>query len=324
MEQPLVTIGITTYNSNITYLSKALDSAINQDYPNIEIIVSDDFSNNVSEIENLIKVKEDKRIIFLKSSKNKGVSDSLNRIVSHSKGYYFTWCPDDDFMHLSKIKFQVKSLKSKVNTISICNHYQIFDFLNIKRKIKHSFFLNFFDPYLYLILLDRINGAALMIPTDAIKKEKFNTSLKHIQDYDMWIRLFDKLDFKFIEDVLFYSRVHAQQSSNQSRDEAKKEIGNFYLNYYKLNLHNLIYFNGVKIYLWIVFFSQYRELNSVVSYCMDKNSYKRYVLNFFNRSSIIYFIAKILKMIGSVMIGIRNIKNYFLYKIMFKLINYFL
>ena len=323
MEQPLVTIGITTYNSNLFYLSQALDSVINQDYQNIEIIVSDDFSNNIGEIENLIKVKNDKRIILLKSSQNKGVSDSLNNIVSVAKGHYFSWCPDDDYMHISKVKLQVESLKSNPNTISISDHYQILDFFQIRRKIKHNFYLKFLNSYLYLILLDRINGATLMIPTNALKKEKFKTSLKHVQDYDMWLRLFGKLEHKFINKILFYSRQHSEQSSNKSNIEAKKEISNFYLDYFKKNMHNLIYYNGIKVYLLVIIFFQFRNIKSVVSYCIDKSSYKRYVVSLFYRSNVIYYIAKMLKLLGLVMVGIRSIKNFFLYKLLFKAIRYF-
>ena len=323
MEQPLVTIGITTYNSNIFYLSEALDSAINQDYQNIEIIVSDDFSNNIEEIENLIKVKNDKRIILLKSLQNKGVSDSLNNIVSIAKGCYFSWCPDGDYMHLSKVKLQVESLKSNPNTISICDHYQILDFFKIKRKIKHELYLKFFNSYLYLMLLDRINGATLMIPTDVLKKEKFKTSLRHVQDYDMWLRLFSKLEHKFVKKILFYSRQHSEQSSNKSNIEATNEISNFYLDYFKINMHNLIYYNGVKIYLLVIIFFQFRNIEPVVSYFIDKSSYKRYVINLFYKTDVIYYIAKILKILGLAMVGIRNIKNFFLYKLLFKAITTF-
>ena len=43
MIHPLITIGITCYNAEKTILS-AINSAINQDWPNFEIIIVDDFS----------------------------------------------------------------------------------------------------------------------------------------------------------------------------------------------------------------------------------------------------------------------------------------
>ena len=66
----LVTIGITTFNSDLGYLSKSIESAINQTYLNIEIIVSDDGSSNIDEIEDLIYKFADSRIVFIKNKKN--------------------------------------------------------------------------------------------------------------------------------------------------------------------------------------------------------------------------------------------------------------
>lgn len=54
-EQYLVTVRIATYNSNLVYLSEAIDSAIMQTYRNIEIIICDDGLANIDEIESLIK-----------------------------------------------------------------------------------------------------------------------------------------------------------------------------------------------------------------------------------------------------------------------------
>ena len=199
IEQYLVTVGITTYNSNLVYLSKAIDSATNQTYRNIEIIISDDGSNNIDEIENLIKNKKDKRITLLKNKQNSGVSNSLNNIINFSKGDYFSWCPDDDYMHLSKIELQVRSLESEPQSISICNHFQVLDFFNTKRMIKHAFYLKFVDIFLYLVTFDRINGGSLLIPTSMLKDKKFNLSLKHVQDYDMWIKLFYRTKYVSVE-----------------------------------------------------------------------------------------------------------------------------
>jgi glycosyltransferase involved in cell wall biosynthesis len=151
MEQHLVTIAITTYNSNINFLSEALDSAINQTYKNIEIIVADDCSNNISQIEDLIHKKKDKRIFLLKSFENLGVSHSLNKIVAVSKGVYFNWCPDDDYLDPLKVEIQIKSLEKKPEAISVSDHFQFIDYYKFKRKISHKIYLKFFNIFEYII-----------------------------------------------------------------------------------------------------------------------------------------------------------------------------
>ena len=49
MNKPLITIGITCFNAEKT-IERALLSAINQDWPNFEIIVVDDASTDSSKI----------------------------------------------------------------------------------------------------------------------------------------------------------------------------------------------------------------------------------------------------------------------------------
>ena len=320
IEQYLVTVGITTYNSNLVYLSNAIDSATNQTYRNIEIIISDDGSNNIDEIENLIKNKKDKRITLLKNKQNSGVSNSLNNIINFSKGDYFSWCPDDDYMHLSKIELQVRSLESEPQSISICNHFQVLDIFNIKRIIKHAFCLKFVNIFLYLVTLDRINGGSLLIPASMLKDKKFNLSLKHVQDYDMWIKLFYRTKYVYLNRALFYSRQHSKQASKNDNKSAQEEISEFYLDFFKNNMHNLIYYFGKKTYLLIIMSFEFRDIKKVVNYFMEKNKYQKYILNFFNKKNFFLILIYLFKISGRILFIMREIKNFFLYKFFFKLL----
>ena len=319
IEKYLVTIGITTYNSNLSYLSKAIDSAIQQTYRNIEIIIFDDGSRNVGEIENLIKNKKDKRITFLKTEINSGVSNSLNNIISFSKGDYFSWCPDDDYMHLSKIELQVRSLESEPQSISICNHFQVLAIFNTKRMIKHAFYLKFVDIFLYLVTFDRINGGSLLIPTSMLKDKKFNLSLKHVQDYDMWIKLFYKSKHVYLNKALFYSRQHSKQASNSDKKKALEEISKFYLDFFKNNMHNLIYYFGKRTYLLIIMSFKFRNINTIVDYFTNKKNCQKYFLNFFNKKKILFSLIYLFKFLGNILFFVREIKNFILYKILLRL-----
>ena len=62
MEMPLVTCGFTTFNSEST-IEKALTSAINQDYKNIEILIVDDNSIDLT-VEHIYKFLSPKKNYF--------------------------------------------------------------------------------------------------------------------------------------------------------------------------------------------------------------------------------------------------------------------
>ena len=63
--RPKISILIPTYNSNIHFLSEAIDSVINQIYTNWEICISDDASNSEQLKKRIVQDKKKKDNIFL-------------------------------------------------------------------------------------------------------------------------------------------------------------------------------------------------------------------------------------------------------------------
>ena len=101
--QPLVSIGIPVYNGE-ERLSSALETVINQDYSNLEIIISDNASTDSTPkiCENF--ARQDSRIKYFRSEVNHGSSWNFNRVFELSTGKYFTWAADDDLREESMIR----------------------------------------------------------------------------------------------------------------------------------------------------------------------------------------------------------------------------
>lgn len=102
---PLITIGITCFNSENTIL-RALNSAISQTYPNLEVIVVDDSSddNSVEIIQQFVSLHEQVRLIV--HSKNTGMAGALNTIINNASGELVAWFDDDDISFPNRIKHQ--------------------------------------------------------------------------------------------------------------------------------------------------------------------------------------------------------------------------
>jgi len=95
-EGPLVSIGIPTYNRP-EGLRRTLLAITRQTYPNLEIIVSD----NNSENENVQIVlgefaKNDPRIIAYRQAVNSGGYPNFKFVLEKATGQYFMWAADDD------------------------------------------------------------------------------------------------------------------------------------------------------------------------------------------------------------------------------------
>ncbi|MBW9158427.1 glycosyltransferase [Clostridium tagluense] len=132
IEQPLVTIGITNYNGK-QYLSKCVESFINQTYKNIEILLIDDCSTDGSE--EIIKDYEEKykNINAIYHSVNSGgASKAIQEIISDAKGKYFQWIACDDFPERDAIYKFVDYLEKNPSKDYVYSNFNIVNQDNIK------------------------------------------------------------------------------------------------------------------------------------------------------------------------------------------------
>lgn len=110
----LVTVIIPSYNHSL-FIIQTIQSVIDQDYKNIELIIIDDGSNDnsVEKIEIIQKSCHDRFTNFiLKSRPNRGLCATLNEAIHLAKGEYISIIASDDFMYPDKTSLQVKYLEN--------------------------------------------------------------------------------------------------------------------------------------------------------------------------------------------------------------------
>ena len=92
---PLITIGVTCFNAAST-IGRAVASALQQDWPNKEIIVVDDASSDTSEavLETLVRHNPEIRVI--RHLINKGLAGAQNTIINNARGEFIAMFDDDD------------------------------------------------------------------------------------------------------------------------------------------------------------------------------------------------------------------------------------
>ena len=93
----LVSIAIPAYKQ--TFLAEAIDSALGQDYDDIELIIVND--NSPYDLDNIVRRYDDKRIRYFKNKRNlgrKSVVLNWNRCLDHARGEFFVLLCDDDIL----------------------------------------------------------------------------------------------------------------------------------------------------------------------------------------------------------------------------------
>ena len=102
---PLISIIIPAYNSE-DYITECIESALNQTYNNIEIIVIDDGSTDKT----LATIQIYKNIIVIAQT-NQGASCARNIGLKKARGKYIQFLDSDDILDSNKIATQVNALR---------------------------------------------------------------------------------------------------------------------------------------------------------------------------------------------------------------------
>ena len=121
MAQPLVSILIPNYNS-ADLIAQCLDSCLNQDYPNIEIIIVDNNSSDQSLSIASKYAQEHSDVIRLLNCPQQGANFARPQAFQNCNGEYIQWLDSDDLIAQDKIKLQVEGLEANRDyDIANCN-----------------------------------------------------------------------------------------------------------------------------------------------------------------------------------------------------------
>ena len=181
---------ILPYYKKKKFISKTIQSVINQKFKKFELIIIYDDPDK-SDL-NLIKkiCKKDKRIKILVNKLNKGAGYSRNKGINQAKGKYIAFLDADDIWHPNKIKFQLNFMKKNKFDITHTSYYIV----NSNRKIISKRAANNLT-YDDLIKSCDVGLSTVMIKKKILKNNGF-AFLKTKEDYVLWLRL-SKRGFKF-------------------------------------------------------------------------------------------------------------------------------
>lgn len=185
--EPLVSVIMAEYNTEVNLLRQSIKSILEQEYKNFEFVIVDDCGkNNVEEIANEFG---DSRIKILKNEKNSGLVYSLNRAIELSTGKYIARMDTDDYSYPERLKKQVEFLEKNPIYDVIGGNIDYYDGENIWGRSTNKGGL--------VKRKDILNSIPLCHPTIMGKREIFldvggYPEFKRCEDYALWIELFSR------------------------------------------------------------------------------------------------------------------------------------
>lgn len=223
LPQPLVSVVIPVYNG-ANFLADAVQSALNQTYRNIEIIVVNDGSTDHGATRE-VALSFGERIRYFEKE-NGGCGSAFNWGIRHMRGDFFSWLSHDDTYDPTKIERQIEVLSERRGAAKIaCCAYRVLDDSTGRISPQHYYDVEEFGSKpLYGLFRGAINGNCLLIRSEAFKEiNLFDESLRTTQDYDLFYRLLRRFSIAYHEDVLVTARVHPQQDTLAKHDIAMRE-----------------------------------------------------------------------------------------------------
>ena len=108
-EAPLVSIGIPTYNRE-RLIGRAIESALSQDYPNIEIVISDNASTDATSEVCRRYAQEQPNVSYVRQPRNLGAIRNFDEVLQQSTGQFFMWLGDDDWLDPNYVRLALARL----------------------------------------------------------------------------------------------------------------------------------------------------------------------------------------------------------------------
>ena len=178
----LISVVIPYYKKK-KFISKTIESVLNQTYSNIEIIIIYDDTDK-KDLDYLIKnFSNNKRIKIFDNHNNIGAGLSRNKGIELSKGKYVGFLDADDFWHKKKVEKQISFMKNFNYKIS----HTSYEIVDEKNKIKSLRKAKNFYSYKDILKSCDIGLSTVIIEKNIITDELKFVSLKTKEDFVLWL-----------------------------------------------------------------------------------------------------------------------------------------
>ncbi|MEI6864953.1 glycosyltransferase family 2 protein [Flavicella sp.] len=126
--KPLISIITVVYNG-VNEIEKTINSILEQDYDNFELIIIDGNSNDGTQ--NMVE-KYKSKIEYYISEKDKGIYDAMNKGIKACKGTWVNFMNSGDVFHNSSVLSNVFTDNNSLNQYSLIYGYK---YTNDKKSI---------------------------------------------------------------------------------------------------------------------------------------------------------------------------------------------
>ena len=213
---------IAHYN-NGKFFKNCFDSLMAQTYQNWEAVILDDAStdDSVEIIQKLIK--DDNRFRLFFNEENSGVGVTKSKLIDLAEGDLCGFVDPDDAIAPNALQSAVQVYLKEKNTVLTYSKFAKCDEnLNVLSVPKLAMQVPNGDPYFFNCPVHIVHFVTFKKDV-YLQTSKIDATLKIAEDQDLYLKMYEKGDVRFIDEVHYFYRTHSggiSQNSNLPKSRA--------------------------------------------------------------------------------------------------------
>lgn len=208
MNNPLISVVVTTHKREVSEIRRAIDSVLNQTYQNLELTIVDDSPESYehrNEVKAFCESISDERVTYIQHEKNSGACVARNTGLAHSKGEFISFLDDDDEFLPFRMEKMIGYFSDQ-NVVLVYADAAMYQ----NGKYENKNYSDLQKPrtgqvYDEIMKADFIGSTSMaMLRTDILRKAGgFNPEMEACQDWETWIRVARYGEVAYCPEVVF-------------------------------------------------------------------------------------------------------------------------
>ena len=213
--QPMISVVMSVYNGE-RFLREAVESILHQSFRSFEFIIVDDGSTDSSPRILEEYARRDPRVRVLRQA-NRGLVESLNRGIREAQGKYIARMDADDVALPSRLEAQVEFMEHYPDVAVLGGAVE---FIDAEGNSLRTSYYPTGDEEIQAALLHECpiqHPAVLMRREPVLAAGGYRRAVTDAEDYDLWMRLGERMRLANLPEVVLRYRLHGDQISLKKR-----------------------------------------------------------------------------------------------------------
>ncbi|MDD6054935.1 MAG: glycosyltransferase family 2 protein [Helicobacter sp.] len=223
-EFPKVSVILTTYNREY-FFSESIESILDQDYPNLEIIISDDGSSDNTFNIACEYANEHNNIKVVQNIRTRGSAGNRNNGLDNATGDLVMLLDDDDLLFKEAISQMVQTYLafSKQYGIIIANCTRSDDGFLSGKGVDESREISFKE-----VLSGNLEGEFItLFERKLLGQKRFNENLQRGNMGLLWLKLHKQAACFYLHKPLKFYRIHAESLTQSLKYKPLEMVKNY-------------------------------------------------------------------------------------------------